>query len=474
MELVLSGTIRDFKDSHPDFEYVPSPAEKGIVEPILGSDRKPVYKGGEGKTTHNRELFDQWYRDVEGVNLSTRFDITLEDVDEDGVFTYWNDDFFPIDEQLFGNEGRKHNYHFTYEIHSEFTYRGDEVFTFIGDDDLWVFIDGKLVIDLGGVHGARKGTIDLTVAEGSNTFDQSLDTGVNLSLEVGKTYLFDIFFAERHTTRSRFRIDTSVALTPLPMATIEASVAEAAEWPKQPGEFTLRLDKAVERDLAIACQISGTAEASKDYQAIDTPVTVPAGQTEVKVPVQPVADQAVEGSETVVMTLAPGEGYDLAGMPTATVVIGDYVPPAAVIQAADNIAMEPILEDCPPNCAAFVVRLSELAVFETIIQFQVGGTAKEGEDYEPLPREVVIPPGETEAAIIVTPFADKTPCEADETVVITLIEGEGYRLSARTSDQVVIREAAQPTAPSRPWWLWLLLLLLFLLGCALIFKTISG
>ena len=61
----------------------------------------------------------------------------------------------------FGNEDNPHNYHFTFEIHAEFTYEGGEVFTFTGDDDLFTFINDKLAIDLGGVHGPQSDTIDL-------------------------------------------------------------------------------------------------------------------------------------------------------------------------------------------------------------------------------------------------------------------------------------------------------------------------
>lgn len=198
--------IRDFKESHPDFEYRLG-VDYGIVKKDLGKDGLPVYASRRSTpTTTGAKNFNQWYRDVEGVNIRIR------DEDEDykkliitrepgsTIWSYSNDSFFPIDGEGWGNQGNPHNYHFTLEARLMFDYEGGESFTFQGDDDLWVFINGKLAIDIGGVHGVIERSIDLD------------ERASYLGIEPGNSYTFDLFFAERHTTESNFMFETNINL----------------------------------------------------------------------------------------------------------------------------------------------------------------------------------------------------------------------------------------------------------------------
>ncbi len=192
----LQATIRDFQAAHPDFEdYSGDVASVGLVLSQLGGDGTPsldpAYAGAPMITS--ADSFAQWYHDVPGINLPFPIELTLVE-ESPGSFVYDNSAFFPIDGMGFGDEGNPHNYHFTTEVHTSFTYGGGEVFTFRGDDDLWMFVDGRLAIDLGGLHPALEASVDM-------------DT---MGLSVGETYAMDIFHAERHTDESNFRIVTTI------------------------------------------------------------------------------------------------------------------------------------------------------------------------------------------------------------------------------------------------------------------------
>ena len=194
----LHAIIRDFRADHPDFEHGGELVE-GIVEPELGEDGKPVYAlEGSSPVTTSRERFDEWYRDVDGVNLRFEVDLPLQE-EAPGVFVFDDQEFFPIDGMGWPEEEVSgHNYHFTTEIHATFEYRGGERFTFRGDDDVWVFVNGHLVIDLGGIHGPEEATVDFD-AEASR-----------LGITPGTDYPISVFHAERHVRRSSFRVETSI------------------------------------------------------------------------------------------------------------------------------------------------------------------------------------------------------------------------------------------------------------------------
>ncbi len=100
------------------------------------------------------------------------------------------------DGQVFTTSGR--NQHFCFESHATFRYKKNLKFSFRGDDDIWVFINNKLAVDLGGTHLAAPGYVDLDKFMAAD------------NPKVGDSYPIDIFFCDRRTTMSNVHIKTNM------------------------------------------------------------------------------------------------------------------------------------------------------------------------------------------------------------------------------------------------------------------------
>lgn len=193
------GTIWDQHAQHPNMESAIGGLETGIVLPDLGLDLTPVFNPDTtAASVTNATDFHDWYHDTDN-NLSLPFLIDLEETSP-GVYSYSNSAFFPLDDLLFGNEGNPHNYHFTAQLNMPFLYEPGQYLNAAADDDLWIFIDGKLALDLGGLHPVTGGSIN---------FD-------TLGLVAGETYNIDLYYAERHTTDAQLHLETNALCPSVP------------------------------------------------------------------------------------------------------------------------------------------------------------------------------------------------------------------------------------------------------------------
>lgn len=162
---------------------------------------------------------------------------------------------------------------------------------------------------------AGQASVTITVSPLNDSADEGLESVV-LTLNSGASYDVGVPGSANVTLNDNDSVTT-------PVVTIVASDAAASEPGADTGAFTVTRTGTTGPSLVVSYLIGGTATNGSDYGLISNSVTIPSGQSSATVIVAPIGDAAVEGSETVVLTLANRGTYQIGSPNVATMILSD-------------------------------------------------------------------------------------------------------------------------------------------------------
>lgn len=225
---------------------------------------------------------------------------------------------------------------------------------------------------------------------------------------------------------------------------IEATVPTANELaPTTAGRFTLIRSGDTSAPLTVNVNAAqGSAVKGTDYTFTPDYVagsqgfssfTIPAGAHSLEIAVQPIADSAPEGPESVTLQVGPGDGYVLSGGASATVTIADddsllpKVSLSAATRSVQENAVSPVL-----------VTLSTAAPVSSnlTVLYSVGGTAASGSDFVALTGIATIPAGTRSTTVSLTPLDDAIS-EPLETVRFATTANAAYLIDPLAASIVI-------------------------------------
>lgn len=204
-------------------------AQQGLVKNTLGSDGLPVpaytttasaraagvHETSENVTGHDPvqpgDNFYMWFHDTDR-SKSFKREITFTNAGKN-TYTYGGSNIFPLDDVDYSNGDTAwqsgHNFHFTahLSIPVKIAASGQERFEFSGDDDVWVFLDNQLVLDIGGLHSALEGWFTINSDGTITTYVETAGyKTINIGISEGDVVNLDFFYAERSTSASNTKI----------------------------------------------------------------------------------------------------------------------------------------------------------------------------------------------------------------------------------------------------------------------------
>jgi hypothetical protein len=212
--------------------------------------------------------------------------------------------------------------------------------------------------------------------------------------------------------------------------------------PSTAGYFYVLSSQTLATPLTLTYTVSGAATPGVDYTALSGTVTIPAGANVAYIPVYPIDDALLEGTEDVIAQLNAGAGFDLGSPSGWWCYIHDNDQSTITVQATDATAAE------PADTGTFTFTRTGGNISGALtVNYTVSGTATSGNDYTALSGSVSFAANATTATVTVTPINDSVYNEGNETVVVTISSSSSqlYLVGSPSSATVNIADDDKPT-----------------------------
>ncbi|KOQ77722.1 putative Ig domain-containing protein [Stenotrophomonas maltophilia] len=261
-------------------------------------------------------------------------------------------------------------------------------------------------------------------------------------VESDETVIFTVAAGAGYTVGAPASATGTIVNDDFPVATVSVSPATVNENGGVPLVYTISLDRPNPVPLSIAFTLGGTGASGTDYTAVSSPLVIGAGATSATVSIAPIPDAIPEPDKTVVLTLAPGAGYQIGAPASATGTLRDDDLPGLSIN--DVSANE---GDSGTTGFTFTVSLNAPAPAGGV-SFDIAtanGTATAGSDY--VARSLVaqtIPAGSQTYSFVVQVNGD-TLHELNEDFFVNVTNVSGATLTDGQGRGTIINDDAAPS-----------------------------
>jgi hypothetical protein len=257
------------------------------------------------------------------------------------------------------------------------------------------------------------------IQAGATSAQVQVPTRANGLVEPNQSVSLSLNGGSGYSVGSPGSATTTIMSNDVPKLTLSGGGAVA---PGGSATIVVTADQAPIQDTEVDVQVGGDAVPGKDYTEVASTYTLPAGETQVTIPVTTLVDPVLQPDRHVVVSLVPGTAYAIGAVKSATVTILGPTGAAALPTVSLETGTHYLQKGSP---FPVTIGLSEPASSNVTVQLAYAGTAAPGVDYTPPDTPLTIQAGQTSLVVQVPTTADNL-VEGDTVLYVSLVPSNSY------------------------------------------------